>query len=59
MATASTHTTGASISKSTNKRKPRKPKGDVIKKDSSGTSTRQLIHFFKINHINVVTVQTY
>ena len=43
MATASTHTAGAPIGKPTSKRKPRKAKSDVIKKDSSGAATRELI----------------
>lgn len=44
--TANTHSTDASITKPTSKRKPRKAKSDVIKKDPSGAVTRELIEKF-------------
>ena len=58
MATASTHIAGAPIAKPPSKRKPRKPKSDVIKKDPSGAVTRELIEKF-ISLLNTVIVQMY
>lgn len=42
MATAASNTAGVPTAKPSGKRKPRKSKSDVIKKDSSGTATREL-----------------
>ena len=54
MATASTHSTGASIAKPS-KRKPRKAKSDVIKKDPTGAITRELIEKFNSLLIKLLT----
>lgn len=55
MATANSHISGA-LTKAASKKKPRKAKSDVIKKDSSGTATRELFGNFELalqyNHYN-------
>ena len=42
MATAASNTAGVPGTKPSGKKRPRKAKSDVIKKDSSGTATREL-----------------